>query len=114
MARILSLLLLPLLAVPLGMSAKRGQRTGSLIVAAILMLLFQHTLQLGESLAESGKVSAWLGVGTPSLLFAALTGWIYSQSLARPGDNPVSRSLAAIDSATTQAAALLSRRKATP
>ena len=113
-ARILSLLLLPLLAVPLGMSAKRGQHTGSLIVAAILMLLFQHTLQLGESLAESGKVSAWLGVGTPSLLFAALTGWIYSQSLARPGDNPVSRSLAAIDSATTQAAALFSRRKATP
>ena len=97
LARIVSLLLLPLLAIPLGMSAKRGERTGSLIVAATLMLLFHHTLQLGESLAESGTVPALVGVWTPTLLFTALTGWLYSQSLERPGDNPVSRALATLD-----------------
>lgn len=97
LARMVSFLLLPLLAVPLGMSAKRGQRTGSLIVAAVLLLLFQHGLQLGESLAESGKVSALLGVWGPTLGFTALTGYIFSQSLARPGDNPVSRTLARLD-----------------
>jgi len=79
------------------MSAKRGERTGSLIVAATLMLLFHHTLQLGESLAESGTVPALVGVWTPTLLFTALTGWLYSQSLERPGDNPVSRALATLD-----------------
>lgn len=93
LARILTLPLLPLLAVPLGMSAKRGQRTGSLIVAATLMVLYHHTLQLGESLAESGKVSALIGVWGPTLAFAALTVWMFSQSLMRPGDNPVSRAL---------------------
>lgn len=97
LARIVSLLLLPLLAVPMGMSAKRGQRTGSLIAAATLMLLFHHSLQLGESLAESGTVPALVGVWTPTLLFAALTGWLYNHSLARPGDNPVSRLLASLD-----------------
>lgn len=113
LARILTLPLLALLAVPLGMSAKRGQRTGSLIVAAALLLLFQHGLQLGESMAESGKIPALLGVWLPTLLFAALTGWIFSQSLARPGDNPVSRALAAFNSLTTQlGAALRPRRKA--
>ncbi len=102
LARILSLPLLPLLAVPLGMSAKRGQRTGSLVFATILMLVFNHSLQLGESMAESGKVSAIVGVWTPTLIFAALSIWIFSQSLARPGDNPVARALAVLDSLTTR------------
>lgn len=93
LARTLSLPLLPLLAVPLGMSAKRGKRTASLIVAATLMLLFNNVLQFGESLAESGKVPALVGVWLPWSLFATLCIWVFSQSLARPGDNPVSRLL---------------------
>lgn len=97
LARSLSLPLLPLLAIPLGMSAKRGRRTASLIVAAVLMLLFHNSLQLGESLAESGKVAVGLGVWGPWLAFAALCAWIYSQSLARPGDNPVTRGVAALE-----------------
>lgn len=101
LARIAALLLLPLLAIPLGMSTKRGKRTGGLIVAAVLMLLFNNILQLGESLTESGKVSAWLGVWGPTLAFAALTGWLFSQSLERPGDNPVSRGLAWLDDLAT-------------
>ncbi|MFX9027514.1 LptF/LptG family permease, partial [Acinetobacter baumannii] len=51
LARTLSLPLLPLLAIPLGLSAKRGKRTASLIVAAVTLLLFHHSLQLGQSLA---------------------------------------------------------------
>lgn len=93
LARTLSLPLLPLLAIPLGMSAKRGKRTASLIVAATLMLLFNNVLQLGESLTESGKVPALLGIWLPWTGFAALCGWVFSQSLARPGDNPVTRLL---------------------
>ena len=93
LARTLSLPLLPLLAIPLGMSAKRGKRTASLIVAAVLILLFNNVLQLGESMVEAGKVNAIAGIWLPWTLFAALCGWVFSQSLARPGDNPVSRLL---------------------
>lgn len=112
LARIAALLLLPLLAVPLGMSAKRGERTGSLIVAAVLMLLFHHTLQLGESLAESGTVPALVGVWTPVVVFAALTTWLYSQSLERPGDNPVARGLSRLDGVGAALARLVPRRRA--
>lgn len=110
LARTLSLPLLPLLAIPLGMSAKRGKRTASLIVAAVLMLLFHNSLQLGESLAESGKVNAYAGVWLPWLVFAALCVWIYSQSLSRPGDNPVTRAVSAVEDAV---AAIMSRFKRT-
>ena len=114
LARIVSLLLLPLLAVPLGMAAKRGERSGSLIVAATLMLLFNHTLQLGESLGESGKLPAVVGVWTPTLIFAALTGWLFSQSLDRPGDNPVSRFLASLDGFTSRVGDALRPKVARP
>jgi len=70
--------------------------------------LFHNSLQLGESLAESGKVNAYLGVWLPWLVFAGLCGWIYSQSLARPGDNPVTRAVSAVEDVV---AALLARVK---
>lgn len=111
LARALSIPLLPLLAIPLGMSAKRGRRTASLVVAAVLMLLFHNSLQLGESLAESGSLSPLAGVWGPWAVFAAACVGIWSQSLARPGDNPVSRSLAAIEDAVS---ALLSRLRRRP
>ena len=97
LARTLSLPLLPLLAIPLGLSAKRGKRTASLIVAAVTLLLFHHSLQLGQSLAQSGKASPWAAVWGVWLLFAGFSGWIFSQSLARPGDNPVTRAVAHIE-----------------
>lgn len=102
LARIVSLLLLPFLAVPMAMSAKRGERTGSVIVAATMLMLFNQTLQLGESLAESGKVPAIVGVWTPTLLFGGLTLWLFSQSLERPGDNPVARLLSWFDDFSTR------------
>jgi len=109
LARIVSLLLLPLLALPMAMSAKRGERTGSVIVAGVLLLLFNQTLQLGESLSESGKVPALAGVWTPTLVFTALTVWLYSQSLERPGDNPVSRLLASFDDFSSRLGKLFRR-----
>ena len=41
--------------------------------------------------------NAIAGVATPWLLFATLCVWIYSHSLARPGDNPVTRAVAAVE-----------------
>jgi lipopolysaccharide export system permease protein len=113
-ARTLSLPLLPLLAVPLGMSAKRGKRTASLIVAAVMLLLFHHSLQLGQSLAQSGKVPAVLGVWTPWLLFALFCVWLFSQSLARPGDNPVTRMVFWIEGVTSQISNLFRRNTPAP
>ncbi len=109
LARTLSLPLLPLLAVPLGMSAKRGKRTPSLIVATVLLLMFHHSLQLGESLTESGKVSALVGVWTPWTVFALFCVWLFSQSLARPGDNPVTRLVLRIEDFTSRIGRLFGR-----
>ncbi|KQY30199.1 permease [Caulobacter sp. Root1455] len=89
LARALFLPFLPLLAFPLGLAAKRGNRTPGLIIAGVLLLAFQHSLQLGQSLAESGKAMPLAAVGAPWLIFTGLSVWMFIGSRKRPGQTPV-------------------------
>lgn len=97
LARALLPPLLPLLALPLGMASKRGRRTPGVVFASLALLLLNHTLQFGKSLAENGRLPAALAVWTPFLLFALLSLWIFRGSLAWPGDNPVSRTVGVLE-----------------
>jgi lipopolysaccharide export system permease protein len=88
MVRSLSLPLLPLLAMPLGMAAKRGRRGPGIVIAAVVMLLYQHGIQLGQSFADTGRAGAFVAVWTPFAVFASLCGWLFWQSRRRPGETP--------------------------
>jgi lipopolysaccharide export system permease protein len=89
LARSLSLPLLPLLALPLGLAAKRGGRAPGIIIAGLLLLAFQHLLQLGESLAVSGRAAAAPAVGAPFLAFLVLCVAVFTSSCKRPGETPI-------------------------
>lgn len=97
LARTLIPPLLPLLALPLGMASKRGRRTPGVIFASLSLLLLNHALQFGKSLAESGRVPAAIAVWTPFVLFGLMSLWIFRGSLAWPGDNPVSRAVLVVE-----------------
>jgi lipopolysaccharide export system permease protein len=91
LARSLVLLLLPLLALPLGIAAKRGGRMPGAVFIAILLVALNHSLQFGESLAESGRANAALAVWAPFAIFAVFCFWFFRSSLSWPGDNPITR-----------------------
>jgi len=97
LARVMLLPLLPLLALPLGMASKRGQRAPGVVFATVALIVVHHALQFGESLAANGRAPAALAVWTPYVLFAALGLWIFRGSLAWPGDNPVLRAVVAVE-----------------
>jgi len=90
LARSLALPLLPLLAVPLGLAAKRGGRAPGIIIAGLLLIAFQHLLQFGQSLASSGRAQALPAVGIPFAVFAVLCVATFVSSRKRPGETPVS------------------------
>jgi lipopolysaccharide export system permease protein len=98
LARVVLPLLLPLLALPLGMAAKRGRRAPGTVVAAVALLALNQSLQFGESMAESGRAIAQISVWLPVVLFGVLGIWLFRSSLQWPGDNPVMRAVAAIES----------------
>lgn len=89
LARALSLPLLPLLAVPLGLAAKRSGRAPGAIVGGLLLLAFHHMVQLGQGLAEKGRVSPELAVGGPFLVFAVIAFSVFITSRKRPGETPI-------------------------
>jgi lipopolysaccharide export system permease protein len=97
LARVMILPLLPLLALPLGMASKRGQRAPGVIFATLALIVVNHALQFGESLAATGRAPAVVAVWTPFVLFGALGAWIFRGSLAWPGDNPVLRAVVAVE-----------------
>jgi lipopolysaccharide export system permease protein len=91
LARSLILPFLPLIALPLGLAAKRKRRTAGLLFAGALFLAFQHGLQFGQGLAAAGKVSAAVGVGVPFFLFTGFAVWMFAGSRKRPGETPIGR-----------------------
>lgn len=97
LARALILPLLPLLALPLGMASKRGRRAPGVVFACLALLALNHALQFGESLAEAGRAAAVPAVWLPVVIFGLFVGWLFRGSLAWPGDNPVTRVIAAIE-----------------
>jgi lipopolysaccharide export system permease protein len=93
LARAFSLPLLPLLAVPLGLAAKRSGRAPGAIVGGLLLLAFHHLIQLGEGLASKGRTSAELAVGGPFLVFALIAFTVFFTSRKRPGETPIGQAM---------------------
>jgi len=97
LARILVLPVLPLLAIPLGVASRRSNRSLGLIVGLLFLVMFHHFLQLGESLGHQGKVPPWLGVWLPTVVFAAVSGWLFHTAATRPGAAVMSNLIEAVD-----------------
>jgi len=109
-ARSVMLPLLPLLALPLGLSVKRAGSTPGMIVGGVILFAFQYTLQLGQGLASAQRLPAILGVGAPLAVFVALSAAIFVTSRKRPGETPVHWLTEAIGDLITR---LLPRRRRT-
>jgi lipopolysaccharide export system permease protein len=93
LVRILSLLVLPLLAVPLGIVSRRARRSIGVVVGLILLVLFHHVLKFGESMVETGAVGPELGLWLPAAMFAGIGVWAFHTASWHPGYNPVSATL---------------------
>lgn len=87
--RVVSLLFLPFLAIPLGIASRRARRGAGLVTGLILLIVYHHLLQFGESLAGDGLVSPLVGLWTPCAVFAGISLWAFHAAGARPGHSPI-------------------------
>ncbi|WP_207461670.1 LptF/LptG family permease [Azospirillum sp. SYSU D00513] len=86
--RSLSLVFLPMLAVPMGVGAKRSRRWQGIVLAAVILVVYNHTLQFGESLADLGRADPILALWGPFLVFSTLCAAIYLYAERHPGADP--------------------------
>lgn len=89
LARAIALPLMPLLAAPLGVTAKRSGSGAAMAVAGLMLFAFQISLVFGQGLAAKGVTSAAIAQGLPFGLFAAACIGAFLTSRKFPGDNPI-------------------------
>jgi len=110
LVRALTLPLLPLLAVPMGMAAKRARRGVGIAVAAVILVVYNHSIQFAESLADLGRIPGG-GVWVPFLMFAALCAWLFHRADARPGENPFARTFDSVEAVLHNVGRLIPKRR---
>jgi lipopolysaccharide export system permease protein len=86
LVRILSLPVLPLMALPLAIGRVRGQRSYGLVVGLAVLIAFHQILQLGEALADNNKISTLLGLWLPFLLFTLGSAIVFVRAATRVPD----------------------------
>jgi len=97
LVRAASLLILPFVAAPFGLAAKRTRQGAGLVAAALVLLIYHHLLQFGESLADLGRVPAAPALWLPFAAFAAFGLWLSAHAARTPGAGPLDGALDALD-----------------
>lgn len=88
-ARAIILPLMPLLAVPFGLTGKRAGSAPAIAVGGLLLFVFQGSLIFAQGMAGAGLISGATAVGWPTAAFATACIATFVASRSRPGQNPV-------------------------
>ncbi len=86
LVRSLSLLFLPLLAVPLAIGRRRGRRSYGFVAGVLALVAYNQVLSSGESLADDGLLGTGAALWLPFAVFAALSLLLFLRRALRVPD----------------------------
>lgn len=93
--RSLTMLFLPLLAIPLGLGVGRTRRGYGLVVGLVILVIYQKVIEFGGAYASLGVISPWLGLWLPLGLFGAASSALFlltsRHGLSSPVDGVIDR-----------------------
>jgi lipopolysaccharide export system permease protein len=87
--RSLTILILPFMAVGLGVGAKRQQKQLGLVVGVIMLLTLHKMLEFGTAAASLGEGSSMINLFLPFVVFTALSGFFFYTTAFRVGVRPL-------------------------
>ena len=80
LVKIFTILLLPVLAVPLAMGGGREGQTFGIVLGLLVLVGYEEALQLGESLTAQGRISPWLGMWAVFSAFALGGSYLFCRA----------------------------------
>lgn len=89
MAEVLSMFLLPMLAVALGIPPKRSTSGLGVFLAIVMIVTYHKINEYGQSIGSLGKIDPIIALWVPFALFAALVIWMYRTVAYVPGGQPI-------------------------
>jgi lipopolysaccharide export system permease protein len=89
LAEVVSMFLLPLLAVALGVPPKRSSSGFGVILAIVMIVTYHKVNQYAGSVAALGRIDPLLALWVPFTIFAGLVLWMYYTIAYVPGGQPI-------------------------
>lgn len=77
LVNVVSLVILPFLAIPFAIGSRRSARASRLGVALVLLVIYHEVIEQGSVVASRGNVSPVLALWVPCLLLAVFAFWRY-------------------------------------
>jgi lipopolysaccharide export system permease protein len=88
-ARALSILIVPFLAIPLGLVAKRSGRALGITVGIVILLIYHKILEFGLNFSATGDISPLMAIWLPTVIFILLTARFYYIGTYKVGGMPL-------------------------
>lgn len=88
-AEVLSILLLPLLALALGVPPKRSTSALGVFLAIIMIVAYHKVNEYAQAVGGLGKIDPVLAIWIPFTVFAGLTLWMFYTVAYVPGGQPI-------------------------
>jgi lipopolysaccharide export system permease protein len=95
--RTLTVLFLPLLAIPMGLTSRRQPTSIRIVVGIAILIVYYQALQFGESMAENGRMSSFVGLWVPFLVFALGSVYLFYVANSRLSQDPFAMVFGGID-----------------
>jgi lipopolysaccharide export system permease protein len=86
LAQIMSIPVLPFLALPLAIERRRMHRSSGMIIGLAILIAYNQVIQFGETMVDDGEVGALVGIGIPYLVFVLIACWIFFKATWRVPD----------------------------
>jgi lipopolysaccharide export system permease protein len=114
LTRTVSILFLPFLAFPIGISSRRTSKSMRMIVGVLFLIVYYEIIQFGEAMVRRGILGPFPALWVPCLLFGAASLWLFWLADRRPGQDPLAHFFEGINIGTDWLRRRFMRRRARP
>lgn len=88
--RTLTVLFLPLLAIPMGLTSRRQPTSVRIVVGIAILIVYYQMLNFGKDMAENGRVSSFVALWVPFLVFSMGSTYLFHVANSRLNQDPLS------------------------
>ena len=95
--RSLTVLFLPLLAIPMGLTSRRQPTSIRIVVGIAILIIYYQALQFGKDMAENGRASSFMALWVPFLIFSLGSSYLFYVANSRLNQDPFAMVFGTID-----------------
>jgi lipopolysaccharide export system permease protein len=89
LVRTVSIMFLPLLAMPIGVSSRRTSKGVRMLVGILFLVAYFQILQFGRDAVGSGILGSAVALWLPFAVFGTISTWLFYLANSRPGADPL-------------------------